>query len=424
MEENMGDLYFEKELVRREKQKINERLDSEAFYLPAKDEMTPIVEYVYQYFDDILYDYYTKRFGNSKTYDEIYEMIGDFKAKLTNNKIIEAYNNHKFTQEERDFIKMTGISNTWRGIHDFRIRTTHATIDVLLRNIIIEEFGESELTIFREVMQDKSYETEKYRDTINHYLQLFSDKPFGENLSEEIEKNIETMGIYAANQKINCGGYALRIDTCVYPKYQENFSQSVSSILRRFPFVRLLGNKPLEDDEYLVFYRLREGENAGHHFVRVDSDSIVREKDGNSQPKTFENWGNLESCDEVVFAVKKEHQMFGYNSHDVNYDNQKDFDFEQSTINSIKERCNSFDYHNHVFRLKKSKDDEIFIVSEDGVIVADVVADDSECLVEVREEQRKYVENTSTFVKPIIKDGKLVNFAQFKKSRINDVELS
>ena len=43
------------------------------------------------------------------------------------------------------------------------------------------------------------------------------------------------------------------------------------------------------------------------------------------------------------------------------------------------------------------------------------MADESECLIEIRENKREYIENTSGFIKPIIRNGKLINFEQFKE---------
>lgn len=195
----------------------------------------------------------------------------------------------------------------------------------------------------------------------------------------------------------------------------------MSSILEKFSFVRLLGDKPLEDDEYLVIYRVPKGKNTGHHFIRVDSDAIVREKDGNGEPRIFENWGNLEDGMEALFAVKKEHKMFEYNSEEVNYNN-KGLDFEESVTKAIREKQNMFSYHNHSFCLKKSKQDEVFVTTIDGQIVAYVVVDENDCLVEIIESKKRYVENTSGAIILIICNGKLINFDQFKSKSIDTID--
>lgn len=415
----MEDLYFEKELIKKGKEQVEETLEfnTRDFKLPAGDEISRITAIVYQDFDDILYRYYDKKSENKKERNEIYEIVENFKKELTNDRIMEAYKKHTFSKEEKDYIDLVEISHNWRKEHNFGINYRYAIIDILLRDKIIEYFGKKTLDELKEIMKTEFLEDYRYKDTINHYTQLFSEKPFGNDISKGLEENIKKDAIHWANEKINCGGYALKIDVWLNATNQENFSQSISSILNRFPFVRLLGDKPLKDDEYLVIYRAPEGKNTGHHFIRVDSDSTIREKDGNNEPRIFESWGNLEECPEAIFAVKKEHEMFGYDFLKVNHNYEKGLDFEETINKSIRERHNSFSYHNHNFSLKKSKEDEIFAIDENGQIVADIIVDESECLVEAREEKRDYIENTSGFEKPIIKDGKLINFEEFKKEK-------
>ena len=128
----------------------------------------------------------------------------------------------------------------------------------------------------------------------------------------------------------------MKIDGCVYPNYQDSFDKSVSGIIETFPFVRLLGDTKLEDDEYLVIYRAPKGKNTGHHFVRVDSDGAVREKDANGSKRRFESWGNLDNYDieQAIFAVKKEHKMFGYESEECRI--KKALNFEETVEKAIR----------------------------------------------------------------------------------------
>ncbi len=106
-----------------------------------------------------------------------------------------------------------------------------------------------------------------------------------EELENKIAENVE----YWFNQSINCGGCALKIDTCIFPG-KGDFERRVSGILESFPFVRLLGDTSLEEDEYLVLYRsLEEG---GHHFVRIEDDGTVMEKEGCQPPQKFQGWEN------------------------------------------------------------------------------------------------------------------------------------
>lgn len=417
----MEDLYFEKELRNREKEKVKRRLEQYSVYFQAGDKMSETTRQVFQNFDEVLDTYYSKKYGNTKNYDEIYEMVEAFKSQLTDDELSAMYHQHKFSQEEMDYIKLVQISSTWRGEHQFNIGAQYAIIDILLREKIIEQFGEDAFIEFREILQNELPKTEAYRKMTKHYMQLLSDNPYGENLHAELEEYIEKETTYWFNEIINCGGYALKVDTSVYPTYQDNFSQSISSILDKFPFVRLLGDKLLEEDEYLVIYRAPQGKNTGHHFIRVDSDGVVREKDANEEPRIFQNWKNLEEAKEALFAVKKEHKMFGYDANDVNHNN-KGLDFEESVSQAIKEKQNMFSYHDHSFCLKKSKQDEIFVTTTDGEIAANVLFDENECLVEIMAGKKEYIENISGILKPIIRNGKLINFEQFRTKNLDGIE--
>ncbi len=413
----MDDLYFENELKNKKRKTIEESLEKHRVYFNSRDEISGTTEKVFQNFDDVLDIYYSKMFGDTKNYDEICEMTETFKKELTDNALLEMYSKYNFSQEEMEYIKLVQISSTWRGYHYFDVDARYAVIDIFIRAKLIEQFGEKSLQDFRNIIQNDLPKTEKNMKMINHYMQLLSDIPYGENIQNQLENMIDDRTNYCFNQAINCGGYALKIDQCVYPTYQENFSKSVSSILEKFPFVRLLGDKALEADEYLVIYRAPKGKNTGHHFIRVDSDGTVREKDSNGEARIFENWGNLKDCMEAIFAVKKDHKMFGYTSKEINYNNSG-LDFEESISKAIKNKQNSFSYHNHFFSLKKSNQDEIYVTTIEGEIVADVVIDENDCLAEVIESKKEYVENASGKIKPIIYEGKLVNYEQFKAEKI------
>lgn len=69
------------------------------------------------------------------------------------------------------------------------------------------------------------------------------------------------------NRIINCGGYALKIDTCVFPG-ECDFDTKVSSILELFSFVRLLGDTKLQEDEYLVLFRAERRRTSFYSYRR------------------------------------------------------------------------------------------------------------------------------------------------------------
>ena len=69
-----------------------------------------------------------------------------------------------------------------------------------------------------------------------------------------------------------------------------------------------------------------------------------------------------------------------------------------------------------MFRLKKSVN-QVYVTTEEGKIVANVVIEREKFRLELRKNQEDYVENLSGPVKPIIKNGKLINIDEFKKIR-------
>lgn len=414
----MEDLYFENELFNIEKREIEDQLENYIIInFNMEGQISETTKEIYKRFDDILYSYYERKFGNNIDYNKIDEIIENFDKELTDDKLKENYENYEFSQEEKEYIKLVQISSNWRGHRSFNYKGKYAVTDILLRKKIMEKFDKEAIDTFKDIMQNELAKSTEYRNTVNYYMQLLSDIPYEEEIHTKLEEEIKKSAKYYFNQKINCGGYALKIDECVYPTYQENFDKSISSILNRFPFVRLLGDKPLEDDEYIVIYRAPKGKNSGHHFIRVDSDGSVREKDGSGQPRMFEDWGNLKDSEEAIFAVKKEHKMFGYKNDDINVDYKEGLDFAETVEETIKQKKNDFSYHNHNFHLKKSKQDEIVVISDNDEFIAQVVADESDCLVEISNDKEKYVSNTSSSVTPIIRNGKLINLEDFKNTK-------
>lgn len=250
-------------------------------------------------------------------------------------------------------------------------------------------------------------------------------EPYPKSVYEENFKFPTKRTITGFNRRMNCGGYALEIDGCLFPN-GDTLGGYVSSLLERYKFIRLLGDKPLQDDEYLVFYRFFEyeknkGKNNGHHFIKVNEDGLVVEKCGSEQLRIFEGWDErFEDSPEVAFAVKKEHDNEIDNELDMWFnwiDIKKGLDFEGSIYKSILNKSNQFEYHEHIFRLKKSTEEEIFVTDEKGEIVADVLVEGEDIAVGIREGKEDFVENYSGPVKPIIENGKLVNLEEFKKAR-------
>ena len=248
---------------------------------------------------------------------------------------------------------------------------------------------------------------------------------FDKSYYEHCIKDVTRVALTNANQRINCGGYALKFDGCLFPN-GDTFAGYVSSLLDRYDFIRLLGDKPLQDDEYLVFYRISEFEennekNEGHHFVRVDSDGLVVDKCGGLTPRIFPGWNERYiDSPEAVFAVKKEHDDLFEKTGILRGESSfldKGLDFEGAVSKAISEENNIFEYHCHTFKLKKSTDEDIFVTKEDGEIVAEVLTDGVDIAVGIKEGKEDYVENYSGPVKPIIENGRLVNLDEFRKPK-------
>ena len=440
------DFYFEKELrkiikeknIKRSKQ-TNIRKDEEysnpynpnyetEYDFMGCEKVSKITEDVLQEFDTAIELYYKELYKENHENQEdkenedeqdidFYEQYSiPFKEQFTDKKLYEEFRNAKLSDEEESYLKL----KTFKSEHFERDLYVKRTFErIILRHKIKEMFSEEEIKKILEIIKNKMnriYENDK---RYAYFTKLLSDKPFGDNIVEEYENLIENETTEAFNRLINCGGYALKIDTTIFPPLVDDPYKAASSIVDTFKFVRLLEDKPLEDDEYLVFYRwyLVDG-RRGHHFIRVDSDGVVREKNGVNEPQIFQNWAKIfQDSVQIAFAVKKEHKMFGYEWGNKTPNNG--LNFEETAEKNIKERNNSFVYRNREYHFKKDSTGKI-IITNDNKIIAEAIIDDDDCVVYILKGQKDYVENVSGFVDPIIKDGKLLNFDEFKKQPIRD----
>ena len=330
----------------------------------------------------------------------------------------DAVENYSFSQEEEEYIKLEGLT---ANMHEVKEKVNLAMFHIIIGSKLREFFDEETLLEIKEFMDTSpKFKEYKYSETKDVYGKILScgivDHNIHEKLEAEKKREIEENVEYYFKDLINCGGYAFKIDTCIYPRVNLNFNQTISGLLDKFPFVRLLGNTKLEDDEYLVIYRAPKENAKGHHFIRVDSDGVVREKDGNSQPKIFEGWGDrlsdLDNNGEAIFAVKKAHKMFGYDAIEVNGVSENELDFSQAVDKAIKEKTNIFIYHSQTFVLKKDENN-IYVGLSGGDIVASVDVENDEYKTSVYPEKIESVENLTGNITPIIKDGKLQNFDEF-----------
>ena len=195
----------------------------------------------------------------------------------------------------------------------------------------------------------------------------------------------------------------MEIDTCLFPG-KNDFERSVSSILDLFPFVRLVGDTEIKEDEYLVLFRTSKN---GHHFVKIESDGTISEKNASEAPRKFQGWDKeFENSPEAAFAVKKKHDMEyfdNYGSIMIPIEGAKNF--EESVVQAIKNKQNTFEYHNHNYVLKKSGEGIIYVCSNDK-IVAQVLMDEKDCDIEIDEQSKKYISNTEPSAMVIIDSEK------------------
>jgi len=273
--------------------------------------------------------------------------------------------------------------------------------EVLGRRVLLEKLKGEDIEYILQVLQTEAQRNEYFAPKYSYIAQLIRGEflKIQEAFNGKIAQDIELL----FNQAINCGGYALKIDTCIFPGNCD-FDTKVSSILDIFPFVRLLGDTKLAEDEYLVLYRAED--RGGHHFIRIEDDGTVVEKEGAQKPQKFSDWGILKDAPEAVLAVKKEHDMnyFDKMKH-IGIPTETSKNFEQTIWAAVQNRNNTFEYHGHNYLLKKSDDETIYICSGDEII-AEMLTNGEEYDVEIREEKKGYVSNTQPN-KPIrIKDGK------------------
>lgn len=202
------------------------------------------------------------------------------------------------------------------------------------------------------------------------------------------------------NQRVNCGGYALEIDGCVFPSLNGNFEQIVSGIVDKLEFVRLLGDSELEPDEYIVVYRANNF--GGHHFIKI-KDGDITEKNECNNIQNFSKWPvSLDSSPEAVFAVRREHELdiiddLGEKTFNICLDNILGCDFEQAVEQAILSGQITFNYHGHNYTMSRNINDnsKAFLISDDRVI-GEVMVDGEECICYINDEEKDYVSNTKS----------------------------
>ncbi len=335
--------------------------------------------------------------------EQEYKLYDEFDQETTPEALMKLRQKIELEQAEREYIEyMEHIG--YRGGEE-------AVIQVLMRRVLLEKLREEPSKILL-VLQQEANENERFAKQYSYLAKLISGELF--EVHELLKRRIEEDSQIRFNQSINCGGYALKIDTGVFPS-KGDFEAKVSSILESFPFVRLLGDTKLQEDEYLVLYRAKE--DGGHHFIRIEDDGTVMEKDGADPIQQFKDWKTLKDAPEAVFAVKKEHEMNYFKLRGSIIIPTKDAkNFEKTVWSAMQNRQNTFEYHNHTYSLKKAGEETVYICSGDE-IVAEMMTDGEEYDIEIRKGKRAFISNTQPKNPIVIKDGKYQCNGQQEVSR-------
>jgi hypothetical protein len=287
-----------------------------------------------------------------------------------------------------------------------------AFTDIVHRRELINKYG-SEEKACEELKSDFESANSFDRERIERELELVDGTIFKgsqKSLAELIDREY--------NSYINCGGYALEIFGKIYGYIQESFFVGLEKdaervmlvLLENYKFIRLLGDSKLKEDEYMVMFR------KGHHFIKVNDDGTITEKDENKPPKAFNKWPqDMQNEQDIVFAVKREH---GRNVDDSEFLPSKYEDkvktFENLALNALKNKEAEFTYQDENYSISAFKDGEGVISSKKGD-VANIYYDGEDGEVEVFEEKKKEVYKFSPTIPLKIENGRLVNFKDYKQ---------
>ena len=327
-------------------------------------------------------------FYNQKITDKSKQIHFDFKE-ISIESIMDLKRKIQLNQKEKEQIEYECEMEFYERNYGIAIYTI---AEILIRRLLLEKMGIPDLTGFEQVVQQEC-ENNRVAERYLYTKSLISGELFNES-EEKFLKMISNRVEEEFNWRINCGGYALEIDSCIFPR-ENDFERNVSSILELFPFVRLLGDTDLKDDEYLVLYRCSGELEEGHHFIKRTEDGSFSEKCGGNAPQRFEDWHKtFRNSPEAAFAVKKDHDMgFFSKQRTIMLPIAGAKNFEESVVQAIKNKQNTFEYHNHMYQLKKTSEGIIYVCSNEK-IVAQVLIDDKDWDIEIEEEYRRYISNT------------------------------
>ena len=228
-------------------------------------------------------------------------------------------------------------------------------------------------------------------------------------------KNNDINGLqHYFKQLQNCAGYALQIPICIFSGTRYTFEEQVLRIMELYPFVRLLSDTELNEDEYIVKFRSRK---TGHHFIRIDENGYATDKHESNLPSEFQGWGTLENEPEAVFAVLKQeyrsdeiknlpqcnrdmylNQDAYYNTCEDGYidiirkEAPKPRTFTDLLEDAYKNKLNSFEYNNKTFHLKRNKaEPEIIYICDETQILGEFYTDGIDFIIDLNEETKNSI---------------------------------
>ena len=315
----------------------------------------------------------------------------------------------EFTKEEEEYLAYNKYKS-YNGLGN-----TNALLSILIRRELIKIYGDGSIEKTIEGLQNENY---------NEAVKLIQMQGWQgrKQLEKEVQDNVNSL----FNMRINCAGYALKLDTCVFgtshsqKSNEEVLEQNVTELLETFPFIRLLGDSELKEDEYLVEYRANS--KTGHHFVRIE-DGIIRDKNESNSPRIIKDpsneeeiWGrHLKDSPSAIFAVNNNHDI---HSKKQSYMLLKGKNFEETALNSIEQGEAGFTYHNHDYTITANEQGDSYIYS-DGDVVATILKDEEETVVVIDDEKREYISNTkSTTYERVLEEMK----ASYRADKEKDEE--
>ena len=83
---------------------------------------------------------------------------------------------------------------------------------------------------------------------------------------------------------------------------------------------------------------------------------------------------------------------------------ENSMDFKETVINAIRNKQNSFSYHNHNYSFKKSDNGFIYIFSN-STVIAKMLLDDKSFDIEIEPDKKDFVSNAKPSTPIVIENG-------------------